>query len=200
MKRTGILGGTFNPIHTGHLIIAEQARVEFSLDEVIIMPSGISYLKQDMEIPEGEVRLEMARLAAQDNPYFSVSDMEVKRGGNTYTADTIDELNKREPDTAYFFITGADTLHEMVRWVDPERIFKGCTVLVSVRSREKEDQLFSDISFYKEKYNAKIELMHTTDIEISSSMIRELVKGKGSIRYYVPESVRRFIEEKGLYE
>lgn len=198
--RIGILGGTFNPIHFGHLIIAEQALSEFKLDQVLIMPSGNSYLKKDMKMPEAEVRLLMARLAVSDNPSFSVSDMEIRRGGNTYTADTIEELNSLYPDDALFFITGADALHEMKKWVTPERIFSGCTVITSVRNNEGLSELNKDIDFYKEHYDAKIELLHTTNIDISSSMIRELIKNGRSVRYYVPEAVRRFIYEQHLYE
>ncbi len=198
--KIGILGGTFNPIHTGHLIIAEQAYDEFGLDKVLIMPSGISYLKKDMEIPEGSVRLRMARLATEDNPHFEVSDMEIRRGGNTYTADTIEELNKLHPENEYFFITGADTLHEMGYWIDPERIFKGCTVLAAVRNNKRPEDLKEDIERYKEQFCAKIELMHTLNIEISSSMIREYIKRGRSVRYYVPEKVREFIKENRLYE
>ncbi|MBQ9549304.1 MAG: nicotinate-nucleotide adenylyltransferase [Lachnospiraceae bacterium] len=200
MKKIGILGGTFNPIHFGHLIIAEQALSEFKLDQVLIMPSGNSYLKKDMKMPEAEVRLLMARLAVSDNPSFSVSDMEIRRGGNTYTADTIEELNSLYPDDALFFITGADALHEMKKWVTPERIFSGCTVITSVRNNEGLSELNKDIDFYKEHYDAKIELLHTTNIDISSSMIRELIKNGRSVRYYVPEAVRRFIYEQHLYE
>jgi len=200
MKKIGILGGTFNPIHFGHLIIAEQALSEFKLDQVLIMPSGNSYLKKDMKMPEAEVRLLMARLAVSDNPSFSVSDMEIRRGGNTYTADTIEELNSLYPEDALFFITGADALHEMKKWVTPERIFSGCTVITSVRNNEGLSELNKDIDFYKEHYDAKIELLHTTNIDISSSMIRELIKNGRSVRYYLPEAVRRFIYEQHLYE
>ena len=200
MKKIGILGGTFNPIHFGHLIIAEQALFEFGLDRVIIMPSGNSYLKKDMKMPEAAVRLEMVRLAVSDNPFFSVSDMEIRRGGNTYTADTIEELNSLFPDDALFFITGADALHEMKNWVTPERIFSGCTVITSVRNNESLDELYRDIEFYKEHFDAKIEVLHTTNIDISSSMIRELVRQGRSVRYYLPEAVRMFIYERYLYE
>ncbi|MCR4589967.1 MAG: nicotinate-nucleotide adenylyltransferase [Lachnospiraceae bacterium] len=200
MKKCGILGGTFNPIHTGHLIIAEQALSEFKLDKVILMPSGTSYLKKDMVMPSPEVRLEMVRLASEDNPCFSVSDMEIRRGGNTYTADTIDELRALEPDTELYFITGADALHEMKKWVDPERIFSGCTVISCVRNNESLPDLMNDIDFYKERYNAKIEVLHTTNIDISSSMIRDLINKGRSVRYYVPEPVRKYIYENSLYE
>lgn len=198
--RIGILGGTFNPIHYGHLIIAEQAYDQFALDKVLIMPSGVSYLKKDQKIPEGSVRLRMASLAVEDNPCFEVCDMEIKRGGNTYTADTIEELKRNDPESEFFFITGADTLHDMGFWMYPERIFSGCTVLVAVRNNETPDDLKSDIDSYRERYCAKIELLRTSDIEISSSMIREYVSEGRSVRYYLPEKVRSFILENKLYE
>ena len=200
IRKIGILGGTFNPIHYGHLIIGEQALDEFGLDKVIFMPSGVSYLKRNLSMPGPEVRYEMTALGIEGNPFFSVSDMEIKRGGNTYTADTIDELNRLMPDTELMFITGADALHEMKKWVEPERIFRGCTVITSVRDNESPEEVMKDIAFYKEKYGAKIELLHTTNIDISSSMIREHVRQKRSIRYYVPENVRSYILEHSLYE
>ena len=200
MKKIGILGGTFNPIHTGHLIIAEQAYEEYKLDKVLIIPSGVSYLKKDMDILSGEIRLKMASYAIEGNPHFETSDIEIKREGNTYTADTIDELKILYPGDELYFITGADTFHDMGFWMYPERIFAGCTVLIALRNDENYEDLEADISDYSERYGAKTGFLHTPDIEISSSMIRENVSKKRSIRYYVPENVREFILENRLYE
>ncbi|MBQ7724455.1 MAG: nicotinate-nucleotide adenylyltransferase [Lachnospiraceae bacterium] len=200
MKRTGILGGTFNPIHTGHLILAEQARSEYSLDEVLIIPSGISYFKKGTDIPDGKIRLKMCELAVKDNPGFTVSDIEIKREGNTYTADTIRELREKTPDDQLFFITGADILHEIGSWKEPKVIFDNCTLLVSVRNNESEDDLRTDMDMLKERYGARISILHTTNIDISSSMIRKLISEKKSVRYYLPEALREFILENKIYE
>ncbi len=126
--------------------------------------------------------------------------MEIKRGGNTYTADTIEEMNKLYRDSEIFFITGADALHEMKKWVSPERIFNGCTVITSVRNNEDISDLKKDIDFYKKRYDARIELLSTTNIDISSSMIRDRIKEKRSVKYYLPEAVRTYILNNKLYE
>ena len=200
IRRVGILGGTFNPIHTGHLILAEQARSRFGLDEVLIIPSGISYFKKGMDIPDGRIRYEMCELAVQDNPYFRVSDIEIRREGNTYTAETLKELKNEEPDTDFFFMIGADILHEIGYWKDPEDIFKNCSLLVSVRNNESEDDLKKDAQALKEKYGAEVCMLHTTNIDISSTMIRQLISEKKSVRYYLPEALREYILKNKIYE
>jgi len=200
IRRVGILGGTFNPIHTGHLILAEQARSRFGLDEVLIIPSGISYFKKGMDIPDGRIRYEMCELAVQDNPYFRVSDIEIRREGNTYTAETLKELKNEEPDTDFFFVIGADILHEIGYWKDPEDIFKNCSLLVSVRNNESEDDLKKDAQALKEKYGAEVCMLHTTNIDISSTMIRQLISEKKSVRYYLPEALREYILKNKIYE
>ena len=200
IRRVGILGGTFNPIHTGHLILAEQARSRFGLDEVLIIPSGISYFKKGMDIPDGRLRYEMCELAVQDNPYFRVSDIEIRREGNTYTAETLKELKNEEPDTDFFFMIGADILHEIGYWKDPEDIFKNCSLLVSVRNNESEDDLKRDAQALKEKYGAEVFMLHTTNIDISSTMIRQLISEKKSVRYYLPEALREYILKNKIYE
>ncbi len=199
-KRTGILGGTFNPIHTGHLILAEQAYNEFGLDEVLIMPSGVSYQKKGMDMPDKDTRLEMCRIAVGDIPYFRISDMEIRRDGDTYTADTIEELNRSEPDTDLYFILGGDSLRGMKNWKDPDRIFKGCTVLAALRDRDSIESVSDLIGEYEKEYGAKISILHTPNIDISSSMIREFIREGRSVRYYVPESLRAYLLENGIYE
>lgn len=199
MKRVGILGGTFNPIHTGHLILAEQAMSQFSLDEVMIIPSGVSYFKRGIDIPKGEIRLKMCELAVQDNPGFRVSDIEIRREGNTYTAETLKELKEKEPDTEFVFIAGADILHEIGHWKDPQIIFENCKLLVAVRNNESKDDLKSDMESLKERYGADISILNTTNIDISSSMIRKLISERKSVRYYIPEALRKFILENRIY-
>ncbi len=200
MKRVGILGGTFNPIHTGHLILAEQAKSQFGLDEVLIIPSGVSYFKRGMDIPDGEIRLKMCELAVRDNPGFRVSDIEIKREGNTYTADTLRELKSMEPETDFYFVAGADILHEIGSWKDPDIIFENCKLLVSVRNNESEDDLKDDMESLKERFGADISILLTTNIDISSSMIRKLISEKKSVRYYLPEALREFILDNKIYE
>ena len=199
-RKIGILGGTFNPIHIGHLILAEQAYEELGLEHVLIMPSGRSYLKSGEDVKPPEVRYEMASLAVKNNPKFSVSDREIKRSGNTYTSDTIMDMNKEAPDCRFFFITGADTLFQMETWFEPEKVFMGCTVLASVRNGATLDDLRRKIREYEEAYGADIRLLKTTDIDISSRMIRDFAHRGRSIRYYVPDVVEEYIRKNGLYK
>ena len=199
MKRVGILGGTFNPIHTGHLILAEQAMSQFCLDEVMIIPSGVPYFKRGIDMPKGEIRLKMCELAVRDNPGFRVSDIEIRREGNTYTAETLKELKENEPDTEFVFLAGADILHEIGHWKDPQIIFDNCKLLVAVRNNESRDDLKGDIENLKERYGADISILNTTNIDISSSMIRKLISEKKSVRYYIPEALREFILENKIY-
>ena len=126
MSKIGILGGTFNPIHNGHLLLAEQARCFYGLDQVLFIPSGCSYMKRQEEILPGEIRFQMVQLAIADNPYFCVSDMEIVREGNSYTCETITRLHAQYPEDELYYIVGADTLFQMEFWKNPEQIFTQC--------------------------------------------------------------------------
>lgn len=199
MKKIGILGGTFNPIHTGHLILAENARTFYGLDEVWLIPSGCSYMKDASQILPGSVRLRMAALAAQDNPFFKVSDMEVVRPGSSYTYETLDALKKQLPDSELYFIVGADTLFHMESWKHPERIFKSCVTVAAVRDEKGASDLIAQAKYLSGKYNADIRFLPASHIGISATQIRERLKKGESVRYLVPESVRLFLEENGYY-
>ena len=133
MSKIGILGGTFNPIHNGHLLLAEQARCFYGLDQVLFIPSGCSYMKRQEEILPGEIRFQMVQLAIADNPYFCVSDMEIVREGNSYTCETITRLHAQYPEDELYYIVGADTLFQMEFWKNPEQIFTQCITAASVR-------------------------------------------------------------------
>ncbi|MBO6137875.1 MAG: nicotinate-nucleotide adenylyltransferase [Lachnospiraceae bacterium] len=198
-KKTGILGGTFNPIHTGHLILGEQAMDELKLDKVIFMPSGYSYMKAQSDILPGEHRLRMTELAVADNPRFEVSDMEIKREGATHTADTLRELKEHDPEIQIYYIVGADTLFMMEKWIEPEVIFSNCVVLAAIRDDVDQSELKQKAEQLTERFNARIEVLATSCIDISSRMIRRRISRKQSVRYYLPESVRKYIEENELY-
>lgn len=200
MGRYGILGGTFNPIHLGHLIIAEQAYTEFSMDKVLVIPSGISYFKENMHVPSGETRLEMCKLAVGDNPHFEVSDIEIKRKGRTYTYETLEELRKIYPEGEFYFICGADVLKQIRIWKNPEKVFTNCKILVSVRDDTDEKMLLDEIRGYENEYSAKIEVMHCPRLDISSSWLRDRIENNMSIKYYLPDSVIKYIADNGLYE
>lgn len=199
MARIGVLGGTFDPIHLGHLILAEQSADQFELDKVLIMPSGISYFKEKRGILPAKDRFAMVKAAVASNHRFEASDLEMKRPGKTYTADTITELNKLYPDDQIYFITGADTLFQMDTWHDPQRIFAGCHILVAVRNESSIESLKSCIKDYEIKFGARINLLHTTEIDVSSTMIRKNISEGKSVRYYLPDQVIEYIVKNKLY-
>ena len=203
MKRVGILGGTFDPIHTGHLILAETARDRLSLDEFWLMPTGHSYFKDHREekVTEPLLRLAMTREGAAENPYFVVTDIEVKRPGNSYTAQTLVELSEEYPETEFYYVVGADTLCMMRIWYEPQVIFDHCVVVAALREDQTPtDTLKAEIEALRAEFGARIELLPVRNIEISSTEIRQLVREGRSIRYLVPEKVETFIREHHLYQ
>ncbi len=200
MKKVGILGGTFNPVHMGHLIIAEMAQEEAGLDDILFIPSGCSYLKDASDILPAKDRIHMTGLAIEDNSHFALSTIETDREGNSYTCDTLTELKERYPDQEYYLILGADNLFTMEEWKDPEVIFGNAKILAAVRGDKKSADMEEKIAELKEKYNADITLLHMKHVDISSSMIREKVAEGRSIRYMLPEKVREYIKKNHFYE
>ena len=199
MRKVGIMGGTFNPIHNGHLMLAEEAFKQFSLDEVLFMPCGNAYMKADQKIESGETRAEMTALAIQDNPYFALSTMEIERQGETYTYQTLECLRSENPNTEYYFIVGADSLFYMSKWVHPEKIFSNCCILAAIRDDKSTEDMEEQISLLKREYDADVHLIKTSPMDISSSDIRRKIKAGESVEGDVPESVRLYIEKRGLY-
>ncbi len=200
MKKVGIMGGTFNPIHIGHLILAQRAMEELSLDEVWFIPTGCSYMKKDsVDILSGQERLEMVRLAVQDNPKMKCLDIEIKRNGYTYSYETLEQLNRENPDTAFYFIFGADCLFSIEKWKYPERIFDSCTIAAAVRNGASVDAMEAKSAELKERYGADICLVPFPNLEISSTDIRERIRMGKSVRYLLPENVLAYIEEKRFY-
>lgn len=199
MRKTGLMGGTFNPIHNGHLMLAEAALAQFRLDEVIFMPSGVPYTKSAAEVLPGRIRAEMTALAIRKQPRFSLSVMEIEQDGNTYTYRTLEQLRTEHPDTEYYFIVGADSLFHMKDWRCPERIFANCTVLAAVRGAERTMDLERQARILKEEYGAEIRILDTKPVDISSSDIRRRIAAGESAAWEVPEAVLTYIEKRGLY-
>ncbi|MDE7247906.1 MAG: nicotinate-nucleotide adenylyltransferase [Lachnospiraceae bacterium] len=208
MKRIGIMGGTFNPIHNGHLTIAQRAKEQFSLDKVLFMPSGVPYMKNLREVLPASVRCEMTFLAIRNIPYFELSDLEALAEENTYTCHTLQKLKSLHPDTDYYFILGADSLYAIEEWRHPELIFQYCTILAAARAEQADDaskslpaqrQLVKQTQYLREKYHAAIELLEISNVDISSTQIRTLLSEGKSIRGLVPEAVETYISENHLY-
>ena len=181
-KKKGIMGGTFDPIHIGHLILGENACLQFGLDSVLFMPCGNPPHKQDREgRATTQQRIEMVRLAIADNPHFELSLVETHDQGYSYTKETLKKLTTEHPDTDYYFIMGADSLFHFEHWRGPEEICRLATLVVAVRNHlpaKKLDQ---------------------PNIDISSETIRQWIQEGKSLRYYVRDNVISYIEQEHLY-
>lgn len=201
MADIGIMGGTFDPIHNGHLLLGKQAYEEYDLDEVWFMPSGKPPHKTDHRVTAVDERCEMVRLAIAEYPYFVFSDFEVKRTGNTYTAQTLRLLNEAYPQHHFYFIIGADSLYEIEKWYHPGEVMEQTTLLVAVREYEGAPRSLEDqVAYLCDKYQASIRLLHCDEVDISSGELREM-EGRGKRLYkYVPKPVEQYIMTRGLYQ
>lgn len=198
--RVGILGGTFDPIHIGHLVTAEAVRNEYDLDKVIFIPAAIPPHKQKQMVTEARHRYIMTVLATCSNPYFEVSPIEMNRPGPSYTIDTIYELIERYgEDTDFYFITGADTIQEIPTWDRIEELLGICEFIAATRQG-----CLPDVDNIKEYFGElggkRIHRLNTPELEISSTDIRARVKNGVSIKYIVPLSVEQYIYKEGLYK
>lgn len=198
-KKVGILGGTFDPIHTGHLILAEAAYEAFALDYVMIMPNGNPPHKPGQVNASMQQRTHMAELAVADNAHLLVSDFEKTPQDYHYTYETLEFLSQEHPDTEYYFILGADSLVQFHTWKEPERICRNCRILAATRDRMETLELKEQISRLKKAYGARIDILETPNIDIASNMLRDKVQKHQSIKYYVPAAVENYIREQGLY-
>ena len=216
-QKLGILGGTFNPIHYGHLAAAEEVRDRLKLDRVLFIPSYLPPHKLEEDLPSAAQRMEMVRLAISGNAHFEASDLEIKRGGTSYTIDTIKALRHTYPGADLYFITGLDTFLEIQTWHEWETLLTLCCFVVLPRP----GHLFTDMMKIDFMRSAEKELMaldrgdmkralirsgaftivlETVPLyDISSTGIRERVKEGRSIKYHLPEAVEIYIMNKRLY-
>ncbi len=205
MRRIGLLGGTFDPIHRGHLRLAGLALEQFRLDQVWFLPAGDPYYKTASDnITKASLRLEMTKACIERyKPRFAVSDIEIRRSGRTYTADTVEYLNEMYEDCDFFFIIGQDTLNHLEGWHEPERIFRNCTILCAGRKTEEgSDDLEAEILRLTEKFkdsSARIFTIVCGNYDLSSTEIRNAVKEGKDISKYVTKPVERFIRDHALY-
>lgn len=199
MKKIGIMGGTFNPIHIGHLTLAERAMDDCGLDEIWVIPTGCSYMKKNLEIVSGEDRLIMTKLATEGNVRIKCLDIEIKRSGYTYSYETLEQLKLEFPCYEFFFIFGADCLFTIETWKYPERIFDNCTVIAAVRNGASVTEMEAKIDELKTKFGARIILLPFLNLEISSTELRERISLGKSVKYLIPDNVIDYISEKGFY-
>ena len=200
MKKVGIIGGTFNPIHLGHLILAECAYDEFDLDEILFIPTGISHFKDPSIVLDKKTRITLTGEAIGENPHFALSTIETDRPGNSYTSETLDILKKENPDTEYYLIIGADSLFQIEQWKCTTDIIKNDVIIAAKRKGQSTKEFLDKIEEIKQKYEADIRLLPCTYIDISSTEIRERIKTGKSIRYLVPEVTEKYIKKHHLYE
>ena len=172
-KKIGIMGGTFDPIHVGHLILGEKAYEQLGLDKVWFMPSG--------------------------NPHFELSLIEMNEDGYTYTYRTLETLKKQNPDTDYYFIIGADSLYDFATWKKPSRICQACTIVVAARNHIPANSLDQEMTYLSQQYKGCFIRLDTLNIDISSRLIRQWIQEGKSIRYYVPDSVVSYIRDHNIY-
>ena len=210
--KIGIFGGTLNPIHFGHLRTAEEVREAFSLDKVLFVPSAFPpHKREELETPHE--RIEMTRIAILGNPYFDFSDMEVKRGGVSYSVDTVDEAKKNLPEAEIYFILGVDAFFEIDSWKEYRRFLSLCNFIIVTRpGYEKKSlgeslplEVRSDFCYdaakgcYCHTSGHSLNFLEVTLLDISSTDIRKRLKSGRSVKYLIPHAVEEYIKKHGLY-
>ncbi len=200
MEKIGIMGGTFDPIHYGHLVLAEQIRTQFELDRVVFIPAGRPPHKQDMDITSSHHRYSMTLLATITHPYFEVSKIEIENKNVSYTINTIRKLKSMyNSNTELYFITGADALNELETWKEPEELLKLCRFVAATRPGIDVKKLKEKIEYLNKKYNSQIIITDVPALAISSTDIRKRIKSGKSIKYIIPETVEHYIYKNNLY-
>jgi nicotinate-nucleotide adenylyltransferase len=211
-RRVGLFGGTFNPIHLGHLRGAEEIREAFGLDEVVFIPAALPPHKVTEKIIKADHRLEMVELATQKNPHFSTSDVELKRSGKSYSIDTIRHFRQRYP-ISLFFILGRDAFVEIETWKEFQDLFSLCNFIVMTRPGSSKSSspsflprsLISAFQYDQEAgawihfSGCKLFFKEINFLDISSTKVRELIEKEASVRYLVPPDVEDYVRMHGLY-
>jgi nicotinate-nucleotide adenylyltransferase len=194
-RRLGVMGGTFDPIHYGHLVTAEEALSQFSLDEVVFVPTGRPWMKEERDVSPAEDRYLMTVIATASNPRFRVSRVEIDRDGPTYTVDTLRDLAAANPDAELYFITGADAIFEIFDWKDPDEVLMLAHFIAATRPGY-------DLRRFEERATTRqpnVNAMNVPALAISSTDVRERVREGRPIRYLLPEGVKSYIEKAALY-
>ncbi len=200
-KSIAIMGGTFDPIHYGHLVTAEAVRHRFQVDKVIFIPTGRPAHKADKAVTHNEHRYLMTVLATMRNENFDVSRLEIDRPGMTYTIDTIEQLKKMcREDVRLYFITGADAIHQIMSWKSPERLLTLCDFVAVTRPGYRKNQMLEEIGEIRDKFASRIHYMEVPALAISSSDIRARARQGMPIKYLVPQEVEDYIHKFGLYQ
>lgn len=194
--RLALFGGTFDPIHNGHLRIAEEAREQLELDRVVFVPNRVSPFKTGRDVTPGALRAAMVRAAVADNPAFAVSTIELDRLGISYTVDTVAALRAEYPNAALFFLTGADAVRDLSAWREPERLLGLAQIAVATRPGVDENQITQALPA---RWLEQLRFIATPGLDISATDLRARIRDGRSIRYLVPPAVENFIGERRLY-
>ncbi|MBQ0983394.1 nicotinate-nucleotide adenylyltransferase [Streptomyces sp. F63] len=190
-RRLGVMGGTFDPVHHGHLVAASEVAAKYHLDEVVFVPTGQPWQKSHQNVSPAEDRYLMTVIATASNPQFSVSRIDIDRGGKTYTIDTLRDLRERNPDADLFFITGADALSQILGWRDAPELFS----LAHFIGVTRPGHLLSDPGLP----DGGVSLIEVPALAISSTDCRARVAAGAPVWYLVPDGVVRYIDKRGLY-
>ena len=193
------MGGTFDPVHHAHLILAERAYEQCALDEIWMLPNGNPPHKRDTRQADMECRMEMLRLAIQNIPYLKLCDMERSASAYHYTYETLQRLNEQHPDTVFYFIMGADSLFEFDNWKETGIISRECILLAAVRDHHARQQVEKRIRELEERYGAEIHILDTPSMDIASADIRESLSEGKEVAHMLPKAVEMYIRQKGLY-
>lgn len=196
VKAAGVMGGTFNPIHNGHMVAADEALHAFSLDEVVFVPAGRPWQKDGIDVAPAEHRYLMTVIATSSHPRFRVSRIEIERDGPTYTIDTLRALKAEIGAVELWFITGADAILQILTWKDPAEVLREAQFIAATRPGYDLDRLAKELP---EGMEDRIHVMELPALAISSTDIRRRVREGRPIRFLVPEGVATYIEKAGLY-
>lgn len=197
MEKIGILGGTFNPIHYGHLMISEYLRDELNLDKVIYVPTG--YSPHKINSISADIRYKMVEIAIKNNENFQISDVEAKSGEISYSVNTVKKLKENQPGE-YFFLIGSDTIFQLKTWRKLEELSKEVHFVAALRPEYLEiDKIDEEIKYLKKNFNTQITIINGPLYQVSSTELRDRMKTKKSVRYLIPDEVIRFIRENNLY-
>lgn len=201
ISKLAIMGGTFDPIHIGHLVTAEEVRYEFGIDEVLFVPTGHPPHKSNINMTTSEHRYLMTVLATAANPSFKVSRLEIDREGVTYTIDTIKEIKAIYGEhIRLYFITGADAVQQILTWKESEELLQICDFVAVTRPGYNKEELIKQIEELKRNYESNIHFLEVPALAISSSSIRSRISNIKPIKYLVPEEVENYIKKYNLYE
>lgn len=200
VRKLGIMGGTFDPIHYGHLVTAEAVRSEFELDQVIFVPSGRPPHKNPTQVTPAQHRYLMTVLATLTNPHFDVSRVDIDRLGETYTVDTLTDLRREYgAGVQFYFITGADALAEIFSWKEPERLVHECVFVGATRPGFTLERLSPEVEDFMHQHAASFRFIEVPALAISSTDLRQRIARGRSIRYLAPDEVAFYIMKNGLY-